>query len=295
MSHSRAQVIFGAVGTGALCLWAATWLLLSHREQPYNGKSLSAWTDQYEKYWAAAPKSPDWAKRGEAEAAIRHIGTNAIPRLLAWVGVRDSPLKTQLLALSRRQKILKLPLRPAAYYHLKGHMGFMALGTVAKPGASDGQVSVEGMVMEGVGKPAASGLIELLHDKDTEVRATATVCLCSFAPDAKDAVPALVQALNEAGKGDFALINSSILALGIIHAEPDLVVPLLVEYVNGARKDCGHSLTAIVALGCYKEKAQSAVPAVLAYLNKADATQRVVINTVLRDLDPEGPTQGLGH
>src|SRR5437879_1390641 len=58
-------------------------LLLTNREREpeYKGKMLSEWLLQYERQFRIDGYS---AKAREAEDAVRHIGTNAVPCLVKW-------------------------------------------------------------------------------------------------------------------------------------------------------------------------------------------------------------------
>jgi hypothetical protein len=60
------------------------------REPEYQGKGLRTWLS--EARWES-----NWEARGRAEAAIRHIGTNAIPKLLEMLRQKDSPLTSKLI------------------------------------------------------------------------------------------------------------------------------------------------------------------------------------------------------
>jgi HEAT repeat protein len=264
---SRKPLMLGSIGLAAVLVWAA-WFFLKHREPVYQGKTLNAWMEQCNKYLLASKNSPELAKREEAQAAIRQIGTNALPALLGMVRARDSALKAKLIALGRQQTLFKLPFKPAGYYHGKATWGFGALGAAAKP--------------------AVPALIELLQDKDKEVRASAATCLSLIGPDAKDAVPALIQALNREGNGWGPVLIDSMMALGAIGAEPQTVVPLLLEYVDGPRKEWNYCIPAMDALGRYRGKATSAVPAILPYLNDPDATRRWYADAALCAIDPDG-------
>src|ERR1051326_4151098 len=76
--------------------------LLSRPPEPeYQGRSLSAWLDDYNRAgtWDREPTS----------AAIRGMGTNCLPFLLAHIKHNPSPLATNLVSLISKQHLLKLP------------------------------------------------------------------------------------------------------------------------------------------------------------------------------------------
>lgn len=250
---------------GGLC-----WLFLVPHEPTYDGKPLSVWLDQWNHYIMAEQKSPDRAKRDQAQAAIQQIGTNAIPTLLRMAGRKDPAWKKKLIALANKQSLVRLRPRPLEYYHAyhsKAANGFYALGSAAQP--------------------AVPGLIGLLRDEDREVRASAAFCLTFLGPNATNAVPALVEALNKEGNGYGPLLESSMLALQKIHSAPELVVPVLREYLDGPRKNWNYSTDALWALTAYGPKARSAVPAILPFLNHHDADKRVAAETALSAIDPQ--------
>jgi HEAT repeat protein len=257
---SKKLLISCAVALSAATVWVV-FFLISHREPAYQGKTLNAWMEQSSRYLSADRKSPDRAKRDEAEAAIRQIGTNALPTLLGMVRAKDSALKTKLLVLGRRQHIFKLPFKPATYYHARATYGFGALGPMAKP--------------------AVPALIESLRDKDKDVRAAAASCLALMDTEAKEAVPALIQTLNAEGNGWGPVLINSMMALGSIHSDPETVIPLLLEYVSGPRKEWNYCGPAMDALGRYREKAKSAVPAILPYLDDPDKSHRFSADAAL--------------
>jgi hypothetical protein len=166
------------------------------------------------------------------------MGTNTLPTLLKMVRSKDSPLKAKLLLWSSKQSLITFQFRSASYYHALSTYGFGALGPTAKP--------------------AVPALIDALQDKDDEVSATAANCLACIGREARDAAPALVQVLNKTRNG--VIIMESMRALGCTRAEPETVVPLLLEYINGPRQGLNYSEFAIEALGLYGTDATAAVP-----------------------------------
>jgi len=77
----------------------------SSREPSYEGKPLSAWLLEYDKfdeaYEPSAPPQP-WP-----HDAVRHMGTNAIPWLLKSLRKKDSRLEMAMMKLAKQQSIFK--------------------------------------------------------------------------------------------------------------------------------------------------------------------------------------------
>lgn len=247
----------------ALCVAVGgfAWICLSSHGPAYHGKPLSVWMDEWNHYLLAKPNSPDWTRREQARAAIGHIGTDALPTLLRLAGAQDSALKTKFIKLANKQHFMRLRLHPAHYYHARATYGFSALGPAAKP--------------------AVPALTTLLRSKDPQVRASAAQCLSLIGPEAEEAVPALIQILNEEKPENALVVMNSMLALGNIHTEPETVIPVLLQYVNGSRASWNISVYAMGPLGQYREKAKSAVPAILPFLNDPDSSVRSSADSAL--------------
>ena len=86
----------------ALAVWLGAivgmllWQGLREREPTYQGKGLRVWLRE------ARQERGQAIQQGKAAVAVRHIGTNAIPTLLAMLGRRDSPLVGESYNLLRR-------------------------------------------------------------------------------------------------------------------------------------------------------------------------------------------------
>lgn len=61
-------------------------------EPVYQGRKLSFWLSDY---LPGAKASPEQLQRDSA--AVREIGTNAIPVLLRWISAKDGPLKHKII------------------------------------------------------------------------------------------------------------------------------------------------------------------------------------------------------
>ena len=173
----------------------AVWQVLCEREPVYQGRRLSDWLEQY--YDALEnPESPMTGgatvvgvtadglggeeSSKQAEAALRAIGTNAIPLLLRMAKAHDSAFKRGWIVLSYRQSLIPqslVPLRPRSDFVYRGMsaLGFYTLGSAAKP--------------------AVPTLMRLLDNENRDVRADAARTLGYMRSVAQDAVPRLVECL----------------------------------------------------------------------------------------------------
>ena len=64
---------------------------------------------------------------------MKQIGSNAIPLLLGWVQAEDSALKFKLIVWLREHPSIHLPIKAAADQKWMAYIGFMLLGSEAKP------------------------------------------------------------------------------------------------------------------------------------------------------------------
>jgi HEAT repeat protein len=229
-------------------LGSLIWLMLRSNEPVYQAKSLSVWLEQY--------STNRWPLDKQAEAAIRHIGTNAVPILLKRLSTREDSLKMKLLARVPKQWLVRLHLRSVDEYRLQvdnyrtlGANGFMALGVDARP--------------------AVPALIALLNDKDLRVRYLAVFALRCLGPVASDALPSMINCLDDP---DFAVRDDAVTGLGTIHQEPERVVPILINFIEKNRADKILCQDAIGSLGMFGEQAKPAIPILLGFLNHQEAS-----------------------
>lgn len=147
-------------------------ILTQEREPHYNGRSLSSWLKTYDAL-VMTQDSPEFA---ESEAAVRQIGTNAIPHLLNWI--RDEP------APWRRTVRRAIPY-PVADTRL---VSFLLEGSDKQGAASSGFIIL--------GTNAASAIPALLPlIKDTTHPRTAKRAIASLSFLGPAAFPALTNSL----------------------------------------------------------------------------------------------------
>jgi hypothetical protein len=111
-------------------------------------------------------------------------------------------------------------------------------------------------------------------------RMNAAQSIGELGPVAQSAVPALLQALR--GK-DAAVHGAVIEALGKIHSEPQVVIPLLIGYLEDEHLND----EAALALANYGSLAKAAVPKIVPMLHAQDKDARYAATKALRQIDPE--------
>src|SRR5438128_866452 len=252
--YATALVVLLAVIT------VAVFFALRPREPVYEGRRLSQWLDQYEASFLAQDQTKE-----QARSAISRIGTNALPALLWMVSAEDSALKQKLLTLAEKQSMVLLRMRRDDFYHAKASFGFAALGPIAKP--------------------AVPSLIVLLSDKGPKVRAAAANALAGIGPEAEDAVPALLPCLDDRNNG--ILQMQAMLALAAIHKKAELAVLVLIEYVDGSRKEWNYAVFAMQALALYGETAKTAIPAIQQFVDDPNNNIKSAATTALGRINRE--------
>jgi HEAT repeat protein len=220
------------VGLIAVIVAVAAALLRTPSEPVYHGKPLSNWLRGY-----SATARGEAPMRGEAEAAIRAIGTNAIPTLLHMIEHRDNPLEDRMLSLAQKIPFLRIqrvsPLDP----NYEAVMAFKVLGT--KAGS------------------AVPRLIEIYnHEPDRDTKFWVISALAEIGPAAEPAVPILLHTLSGTNT---RLRENAARALGEIHADASVVVPPLISCLNDP--DPTLRLAAVFALRNFGKEAKAAAPA----------------------------------
>ena len=184
------------------------WLMLRppEREPVYEGKPLSYWLESYGPIMVATNRS-----QREADAAVRQAGTNALPTLLRMLRARNSSMTLKLVELVQQQHFVAIHfLFPRLDRNYQAQVGFRIL----RADASN----------------AVPALIKILEEKRSWESAMFTaISLGNIGPAAAAAVPALLQ---NATDPESEARGSSLLALGLIGAVPERVVPVLIHGLN---------------------------------------------------------------
>lgn len=244
-------------------LGVVVWLVLFPREgEPdpvYQGRPLSAWLDDY------MVPGPRMSVKGReaANAAVRHLGTNAFPMLLRRLGTKDAPVMDGFYELLKKQHFIKIHHLIARHRRMEALLAFDALGAE--------------------GKGAVPALIELYEQRSSQSRAMVAAVIGSIGPEAKAAVPVLLS--DALGGSDVFTRHGDILALGRIHSEPQQVVPALVNCLSSPdAKIRSYAALALVEFGA---DARSAVPKLIGLLTDGTPEVRNAAGAALRQIDPE--------
>ena len=252
-------LLLAVVGVGVV-----VWAVLKPNEPVYEGRLLTSWLRQYAENHQFTEPDLMLQPRGElgkqAEAAIRQIGTNAIPTLLQMVQASDPPpWKLRLIEFLRKQSIIKINRASPSLAAL----GFTALGADAAG--------------------AVPALIEVCEGKYSKQAEHSAACsLAAIGPPAKAAVPTLMRGM---ANSSMLVRLYSITALGRIHANPEIVVPALINCLKDNR--AGMTLQSAYALGTFGADAKQAIPILIESLESPDADLRECATNALKLIDPQ--------
>jgi hypothetical protein len=246
----------------------------SHREPVYNGKPFSAWAEQWgSNHWQSYSSADAKKADQEAEAAIRHVGTNGIPFLLDLMRARESALKTKLRTKLSRSWQARLHLEDrSGRLKLIGAHGLAALGTNAGP------------AIPGLMEMVSMEMIRVPPDRDEGYLPIFTLGFMGSA--AEPAVPLLIQCLTNR---DESIRLEAAHRLGQINRRPDIVVPALMHYLQLRKQDNGNAerVAAIESIGMFGTNASVAASSLVLFLRDSDPSIRQAATNWLPQIDSE--------
>jgi hypothetical protein len=242
------------------------WLLLNSRESEpvYQGKRLGAWLESYQ-----VPKTQHEQAWQQADEAVRQIGTNAIPTLLAMLRRSDSaPWKRKFLDLAYKQHWIKFNHIIAWRQNWEAANAFAALGADASAAVPD--------------------LIKLYENpiSSPSQRYTA-MALSKIGPAAKMAIPSLLRVASTSNEDEEK--TAAVFALAGIHSEPELVVPVLKKCLSNTSVEVQRE--AIDGLDNFGADARSSVPALVELLQSPNQEITNHVRTALLRIDPQAATK----
>jgi HEAT repeat protein len=133
----------------------------------------------------------------------------------------------------------------------------------------------------GTGRQIARALGARVKDESPEVRSGAANALGTLGPNAQEAIPGLIEALQDS---DPETRSSAALALGLIRLSLDLVVPALIKALED--HDVHARSYAAIALGRIGPGAKDAVPALIKALDDKEEYMRTSAAMALGKIGP---------
>src|SRR5262245_39399390 len=130
LARMNKRRVITVLALAAIVVAGIATMLLCPGEPVFQGKPLSHWVEELRVSW----QGPGSAK---AEAAIRAIGTNALPYLVSALKAKDSRLKLELVQLCGRQNLIKFPFRFADETRDNALRTFISLGPTASGAIPD--------------------------------------------------------------------------------------------------------------------------------------------------------------
>jgi HEAT repeat protein len=248
----------------------------SSSEPEYQGVTLSKWLERYNDNVDADPQ------RSEAAEAVRHIGSNAVPTLVRWAGVPDSPFKEKLQEWASKQSLININFTSADDYHERATLGFQLLGAQAKSAIPDLQrllcntnsTDTAAEILCALGPDAVPALLSGLTNADSDIRVAAAEAISDWNRNAELpaspthgrqiilSVPILLNLLQDSEP----LVNEvGIRGLGEAGSrkaiQPQVAVPLLIQQLKGPYENCRDA--AAEALINFGPDAKDAIPVLL--------------------------------
>jgi hypothetical protein len=255
------------------------WQVLREREPVYQGKRLSVWLRGYQIWnYQLREDSPG------VDAAVRQIGTNALPTLFRMLRAKDSALRLKLVRFAQQHtytgerlshtpdgRLYFRPVRrgiginptPSETLNFRAVAGFRALGSDARNAVPELTEMYQQTPGSGPWGPGAA--------------------LGAIGPAAGQAIPSL---LVNVGNTNAGAREIAVRALGEIHSQSQLVVPVLIAALHDPAKEVQRQ--ASLALGRYGEESKAAVPALLEILkHDRNRVDKFNATNALKAIDPE--------
>jgi len=247
-------LLCAVIGGAVFPAWSA--------EPQYGGKPLTKWLQIYKK------ADEGTSDERQAAAAVRTIGTNALPHLVKWVasGHLDEQFKAE------------------NGFQILGPAAGSAVPALGKMLASTNQVIslMAGQCLGHIGAPALPELLAGLTNRHFRVGTAAALAIVDLGTNASPAVPMLLRHLEHP---NHFYRERAADALGKLHIEPQTVVPALIRLLQDNSKAARYF--AISGLENFQALARPAVPAITVILTDPDEGLRAAGTNALRKIAPE--------
>jgi HEAT repeat protein len=225
--------------------------------------------------------------REQARAAVRAMGTNAVPALLLMLEAKESFLDKRFMELNEKQSIVEFPVRPAERDRVRAAEGLAWLGPAAKPAVPALSNALHDpdtfrpavYALAHIGAEAKMPLSMALTNDDWLLRKHALNCLGVPGAHRDTALPLILSTRTNADPPTRALATRC-LAVGGTNAIP-LLMDALGDRATSVR------VAAIGALAGLRSNATTAVPALLHVYSNDEVSVRFKAGQALKLIDPQ--------
>lgn len=291
-----------AVGMAALII--AVVYFVSSREPSYQGKRLSEWIAPFCRETPKGLVAPGGPQHFEelqpVRRAVSHIGTNALPFLIAWLNHPESALHRTVRKLADKQSVVDLRLVDPRVVRIRAIRGLAILGPAARPAIPSLAAQLNDPVLSEHAVYALSGMgpegVQVLVDKFSSVGPISRmqIGMTLVSPTAvyrgeghidTNPIPIdiVVDGLVRVAQDPMShLRNPAIQRLGALGPAASNAVPALISVLN-EQNPMARDM-AIRALGQIKSRPELTVPALTNLLNDPFPDTRFAAVSALRDL-----------
>ncbi len=285
----------------ALSVGMAIFLLRSDPEPVYKGKRLSQWMNAFYTALGGDPETPEYL---EAAAAVRHMGTNALPHLLKWISGKSSRSKARETLSAWMHELPERVVPKIAHEWICGDVrkvrvgqsmvGIQILGTNAAPALpqllrlandpTDEERAIQATrAMYEIGPQIIPALLQIIQNTNAPGRYAAMLPLASFGTNSLPAIPILLRCLDD--PADDVRYGAADM-LGRIGLASDQSVPGLMKCLENNPNPMAKAAAAR-SLALFGTSALPAIPPLHAALNDENEFVRRLAKEALSKIAPE--------
>jgi HEAT repeat protein len=253
MKPARRRTLWFLAALGVV--GALVMALLPSRGPSYQGLTLEEWLVEFDKgFYDAAPSIfPRKPYPSDPVEAIRNMGQPAVDALLERMTYEDPAWKLRLIALARKQSLIKVRFKPADARRGGAFSALCELGSSASNAVPRlvGLLSNDDLgifaerVLARIGRASVEPLRARLAHEDRKVRLQAVQILGWIGPEAAPAVPQLIHSLADTNR---IMRGPVIRALGAIGAPRDEMEQRLTGLLH-VPEDAPDAVCGLVSLG----------------------------------------------
>ncbi len=283
-------LVAGFLATGSVWVGAAN----QEPEPSYKGYSLYEWLTSYmdvdlsfplrDRVIPALRAAAEEAMR-EPATAVRKMGTNAIPSLLAWIEYDPAPPNINRLLLSGTTYYATdrayLAVVGFRFLGAEARSACLALGRLASDPRRQEVAERALDALANIGGDAVPQLVSILMNTNAPWRFKAAKVAGSFGTNSLAALPALLRCVKDP---DEMVATFAAVALTELPARPEVVLPTLTNVLNDPRPSVRGGFVSV--LSEHSPRPELAVPALIYALRDSEPEIRRDAVMALFDLQP---------